>query len=344
MELSSHLLLFFAAALFVINSGSCVVLLCSSLSFDDSMSSSPKRQKLQQPIHAQSMGGIWKLTTNSLPYELDDIRSKLDKRFLNDESGSGDDDDNETILLKLNPNGTFKQCDEGYREGRWVTGRWKLQVLPAATSGTNGNDEIETENNNNCWLLQLAMNRQYFGPPYDVLLEATSTIIARSNDTTSTPSTMLRDSDSKRNVDETEPSGQQLYGEGGGFYHKQWQGMVRKGKFIRPSPGKHPFDMESPQLSNSDGRDDEDIGTTNSKRGAVVINTDILMDPEPLGRFSLEQALSAYSIDRISHDNKDDSSQASVSMNDSKGIEKSIGNDDETFFFPPSSSDDGVLQ
>lgn len=326
MEPSSHLLLFFATALFVIDSHSCVLLLCSSLSLDDSMSSSPKRQRLQ-PIHAQNMGGIWKLTTDSLPYELDDIRSKLDKRFSNQNDGGGSGD--ETILLKMNSNGTFKQCDEGYREGRWVTGRWKLQVLPAM-SGTN-------DENDKCLLLQLAMNRQYFGPPYDVLLEATSTITRCKG--TATPSTTIRDSDSKRDVDEKEPSGPQSDGEGGGFYHKQWQGVVRKGKFIRPSPGKHPFDLESPQLSN----EANEIDNASSRRGAVI-NNDILMDSEPLGRFSLEQALSTNWIDRISHDNRDDSFQASVSANDSKGIDQSIGDDDETFFFSPSSADDGVLQ
>eukprot|EP00751_Fragilariopsis_kerguelensis_P005942 CAMPEP_0170786110 /NCGR_PEP_ID=MMETSP0733-20121128/17373_1 /TAXON_ID=186038 /ORGANISM="Fragilariopsis kerguelensis, Strain L26-C5" /LENGTH=157 /DNA_ID=CAMNT_0011131825 /DNA_START=185 /DNA_END=658 /DNA_ORIENTATION=- len=57
----------------------------SSLSLDDSFlssssSSSLQRQRLQE-LNEKSLAGIWKLTTNALPYELVDVRSKLDKRF-----------------------------------------------------------------------------------------------------------------------------------------------------------------------------------------------------------------------------------------------------------------------
>ena len=86
--------------------------------------------------------GIWKLTSNALPYE-QDIRSKL--------KGLMPDEQQEDILIKLNPDGSFKQCNEGYTEGRWLSGKWELS------------EESNT--------LMLAMRRQYFGPRFDVLLE-----------------------------------------------------------------------------------------------------------------------------------------------------------------------------
>ena len=85
--------------------------------------------------------GIWKLTSTSLPYE-QDIRSKL-KGLLPEEP-------KDEILIKLNPDGSFKQCNEGYNEGRWMSGTWEV------SEGSK---------------LFLAMNRQYFGPRFDVLLE-----------------------------------------------------------------------------------------------------------------------------------------------------------------------------
>jgi hypothetical protein len=142
-----------------------------------------------QELNEKSLAGIWKLTTNALPYELVDVRSKLDRRFSKQQKQEKNNDDSidnveDTILLKLNLDGTFKQYDEGYREGRWVTGRWRLQLLGSSASATataepmtDFNDDDASRNNNNkktiSWLLLLAMNRQYFGPPYDVLWEAT---------------------------------------------------------------------------------------------------------------------------------------------------------------------------
>lgn len=92
-------------------------------------------------LERRCLPGIWRLTSNSLPYE-QDIRSAL-KGLISDEP-------KEEILIKLNPDGSFKQCNEGYTEGKWMTGKWELK-----------------EN-----ILILAMRRQYFGPQYDVVLEA----------------------------------------------------------------------------------------------------------------------------------------------------------------------------
>jgi hypothetical protein len=85
--------------------------------------------------------GIWKLTSKSLPFE-QDIRSKL--------NGLLSDGPKEEILIKLNPDGSFKQCNEGFTGGRWMSGHWKLS-------------EEKT--------LILAMRRQYYGPQFDVMLE-----------------------------------------------------------------------------------------------------------------------------------------------------------------------------
>ena len=53
-------------------------------------------------------------------------------------------------LLKLNPDGSFRQCNEGYVEGSWIVGRWAL-VGPRR--------------------VKFALNRQYYGPPYDIVME-----------------------------------------------------------------------------------------------------------------------------------------------------------------------------
>jgi hypothetical protein len=67
------------------------------------------------------------------------------------------------ILLKLQANGRFRQCDEGYQEGKWLSGRWELL--------NNNNNSSSNNNNNNNTTLCLALDRQYFGPPHDTLLK-----------------------------------------------------------------------------------------------------------------------------------------------------------------------------
>jgi hypothetical protein len=95
-------------------------------------------------VERRRLPGIWKLTCDSLPYEVD-IRSKLKGIFGNDAATT-----EEEVWIKLNPDGSFKQCNEGYSEGRWLAGRWEV------------NDQKQ---------LVLALRRQYYGPQFDVLLE-----------------------------------------------------------------------------------------------------------------------------------------------------------------------------
>jgi hypothetical protein len=90
-------------------------------------------------VPRRKLPGIWKLKSDSLPYE-QDIRSKL-KGIID---GKPSD-----ILIKINPDGSFRQCNEGYHEGRWLVGQWTI----------NHDQEI-----------LLALRRQYYGPQFDVLL------------------------------------------------------------------------------------------------------------------------------------------------------------------------------
>lgn len=96
-------------------------------------------------LERRRLPGIWKLTSDSLPYE-QDIRSKL--------KGLLPEAPQHEILIKVNADGSFKQCNEGYREGRWMSGKWELSEEK---------------------ILVLAMRRQYYGPQFDVLLEGSIT-------------------------------------------------------------------------------------------------------------------------------------------------------------------------
>ena len=99
-------------------------------------------------IHAYSVSdksnlyGIWRLESNCLPFE-QDIRSKL-FRLISDDPVTVDG-----TLIKINPDGTFKQCNEEYKEGRWISGKWEI--------GKNAQ-------------VLFALRRQYYGPAVDVLL------------------------------------------------------------------------------------------------------------------------------------------------------------------------------
>ena len=302
MEQSS-LTIFTATVFFVLF---CSPHFSSSLSLDDSfLSSSSNHQQNLRKLTEQSIPGIWKLTTDALPYE-PDIRSKLNQRF----SRENENNNAETILLKLNQDGTFKQCDEGYREGRWMTGRWKLQLLEC-TSEKSDNDVADASQQPSVkafsWLLLLAMNRQYFGPPYDVLLEAIANTTSASvgGSETDSGSTIVtgKEESASETEPQTKPSSPNTL--------SCWQGVVRKGKFLRPSPGKHPLDRER-----------------------ISSKNEILEGSESLGTFSLEQALSASMVDgrNKNDDELSDSSDGSKIQN---------SDNDGTFFFPCSSPDDG---
>ncbi len=306
---------------------SCKHLCVVSLSLDDSFLSSSV-QRLQKE-HEEGIPGIWKLNTDSLPYELD-IRSKLDRSFSNDNNNNNKNNNNDSydnrdsILFKLNKDGTFKQCDEGYREGRWMTGRWKLQLQTAKEQPKN-----PTANNNPkilSWLLILAMNRQYFGPPFDVLLEARHA----SNTTLSKASAgaVVDDNDLIDDARQKQPGDDfTMPAAANDTTLKRWQGLVRKGKFLRPSPGKHPLDRE-----------------------IIDCTSSVLEDAESLGNFSLEQVLSATALDRTSNNNKqttteNEDNRDTLSRRDSSSSSSS-STEDDTFFFPcsPYSDDAGFLQ
>lgn len=94
-------------------------------------------------IDKANLHGIWRLECDCLPYE-EDIRSKLFGLISNGEVPLDE------ILIKINPDGTFKQCNEGYKEGRSITGKWEM-----------GKNDAE---------VFLACRRQYYGPAVDVLM------------------------------------------------------------------------------------------------------------------------------------------------------------------------------
>ena len=158
----------------------------------------------------QRLFGIWKLTTDCLPYETTDIRSKLKGLVLPESSPSGADG---AILLKLNPDGTFKQCNEGYQEGRWITGRWKVLQEVVATSPS---DKDSSETRSSQTKLFLAMNRQYYGPQFDIVLEGMLDVDSP-NETVSSSLTI--------------------------------NGTVHQGKYLHPPT--HPAFFEPPYLANS---------------------------------------------------------------------------------------------
>jgi hypothetical protein len=104
--------------------------------------------------------GIWKLVVDVNSRELlrdqrDDV-SRIRAQVLAVVIEKEQKD--EEILLKLNPDGSFRQCSEGIQEGCWVSGRWMLK-------NDNGDNDAQ--------LLLLALDRQYFGPRQDILLEGT---------------------------------------------------------------------------------------------------------------------------------------------------------------------------
>jgi len=79
------------------------------------------------------------------------------------------------VLIKIRDDGSFRQYNEGYQEGKWISGRWKL-MYPKQNNGEASSGAR----------LFLAIDRQYFGPPHDSLLmgilNETDTMMAHRND------------------------------------------------------------------------------------------------------------------------------------------------------------------
>lgn len=98
---------------------------------------------------ASNVVGIWKLASNALPHRQPTILDCAETGGASLSPPPTAQQTNAEILLKLNSDGTFLQCNEGYTEGSWMTGRWALV------------DEG----------LSFALNRQYYGPPFDIALD-----------------------------------------------------------------------------------------------------------------------------------------------------------------------------
>ena len=313
--------------------------LCQALSLETTL----------QELRQDRIPGIWKLTTSALPYD-----TPLPKTGYTNDDGNGAETEASaapTILLKLNRDGTFKQCDEGYAEGRWITGRWKVKLLESSvveenkSENSNADEPLDEsnddENKSLFLLLVLAMNRQYFGPPYDVLLESAKF---------ATTVTIASDGDGRGNKQENEQAVLSISSNLSSLQH--WQGEVRRGKFRRPSPGKHVLDDDNVSvLQTSD--------TTTGSRSNLLSNSKVL------GNFSLEQALAWTSMDRKQRrrgangktnakendieNTKERSSTTTATTTSARpndeGMARSIEddeNDDDTFFVP--NSNQGVLE
>ena len=131
----------------------------------------------QQQISVERIPGIWKLISSDLPFEHNDnyLKLKLTKIV------RGDGHRAEEILINLQNDGTFKQCNEDYVEGKWISGRWKLVITNSSLQeeeeeiDKNGGKEAVLDGNGisarTTIALFLAFHRQYFGPQYDVLLK-----------------------------------------------------------------------------------------------------------------------------------------------------------------------------
>jgi hypothetical protein len=99
---------------------------------------------------ASNLVGIWKLVSNALPHRQPTILDCAPKHGSASLSRSAAKTTRDEILLKINSDGTFLQCNEGYTEGSWIAGRWAL---------------VDDRR------LTFAFNRQYYGPPFDIALD-----------------------------------------------------------------------------------------------------------------------------------------------------------------------------
>lgn len=108
--------------------------------------------------------GIWKLFLDvdnlrltSDSQDMARVRQKLTKKFELQFPTSIDKRQPTEILLRLNFDGTFRQCSEDYTEGCWMSGRWNVRYC----------HNLDDPSVN----LLLALDRQYYGPRHDILSE-----------------------------------------------------------------------------------------------------------------------------------------------------------------------------
>ena len=71
--------------------------------------------------NVSNLTGIWKLTSDQLPRPEPTI---VDRAL--GKPGACVLWQSTAVWLKLNQDGTFRQCNEGYVEGVWMSGRWAL--------------------------------------------------------------------------------------------------------------------------------------------------------------------------------------------------------------------------
>jgi hypothetical protein len=156
-----------------------------------------------------------------------------------------------TILLKLNQDGTFKQCDEGYTEGKWISGNWQL------VEDLSGLSKDQTKSKTSHKLV-LAMNRQYYGPQFDVVLDGC--LEMNDNDEKSIISNEKKPSSKDEPVIHPTPL----------CFH----GSVHKGKYLHPRG--HTSFFDPPFLASP-----ETVGTFHLEQSLAAFS--IRGDPDAVG-------------------------------------------------------------
>ena len=76
----------------------------------------------------------------------------------------------EEALIKMHQDGSFRQCDEGYQEGKWISGRWKLMESNGKPKSPHRSGSSSSTSQAMALVL-IALDRQYFGPAHDTLLK-----------------------------------------------------------------------------------------------------------------------------------------------------------------------------
>jgi hypothetical protein len=81
--------------------------------------------------------------------------------------------DETTVLLNIRDDGSFRQCNEGYAEGRWMEGRWSIVAVgePTTKETKNGSTSQSHADQFGAPRFYLALDRQYYGPPVDTLYD-----------------------------------------------------------------------------------------------------------------------------------------------------------------------------
>lgn len=102
--------------------------------------------ELAEAWNVSNLTGIWKLTTDELPRSEPPIVDPA----LGCKTTACELLQRSAVYLKLNQDGSFRQCNEGYVEGFWISGWWAL---------------LEKRR------IKLALNRSYYGPRYDMILD-----------------------------------------------------------------------------------------------------------------------------------------------------------------------------